>query len=63
MTWMMSAARPNDKPTSEVSNPGRQACSVILCHNRVDKPLVKDLADRIDLDFGVPHFLGSQDSR
>jgi hypothetical protein len=30
---------------------------VFLCHNSADKPLIKEIADRLELDFGVPHFL------
>jgi WD40 repeat protein len=30
-----------------------------LCHNSLDKPVVKEIADRLELEFGVPHFLDS----
>jgi TIR domain len=37
--------------------PGRPPCRVFLCHNSLDKAFVKEIADRMELDFGVPHFL------
>ncbi len=36
---------------------GRILCRVFLCHNSADKPFVKEIADRLELDFGVLHFL------
>jgi hypothetical protein len=36
--------------------PGRSRCQVFLCHNSLDKPVIKELADRLQLDFGVAHF-------
>lgn len=36
---------------------GRPVCRIFLSHNSADKPLVKEIADRLELDFGVPHFL------
>jgi WD40 repeat protein len=35
----------------------RQNVNVFLCHNSIDKPAVKQIADAIELDFGIPHFL------
>jgi WD40 repeat protein len=40
---------------------GRTLCRVFLCHNSADKPLVKEIADRLELDFGVLHFLDAFD--
>jgi WD40 repeat protein len=36
---------------------GRIPCRTFLCHNSADKPFVKEMADRLELDFGVLHFL------
>jgi WD40 repeat protein len=35
----------------------RTICRVFLCHNSADKPLIKEIADRLELDFGTLHFL------
>jgi hypothetical protein len=40
---------------------GRARCRVFLCHNSADKPLIKEIADRLELDFGVEHFLDAFD--
>lgn len=36
---------------------GRPLCKVFLSHNSKDKQLVKEIAERLELDFGVAHFL------
>jgi hypothetical protein len=41
----------------EFHPPRRTLCRVFLCHNSADKAAIKDIADRLELDFGVPHFL------
>src|SRR5262245_46046100 len=38
-------------------NASRTLCRVFLCHNSADKAVIKDIADRLELDFGVLHFL------
>jgi WD40 repeat protein len=40
---------------------GRTLCRVFLCHNSADKPSVKEIADRLELDFGILHFLDAFD--
>jgi WD40 repeat protein len=35
----------------------RRSINVFLCHNNRDKLAVKAIADAIELDFGIPHFL------
>ena len=35
----------------------RKLCRIFLCHNSNDKNVVKSLADALELDFGIPHFL------
>ena len=40
---------------------GRALCRVFLCHNSADKSLIKEIADRLELDFGVLHFLDAFD--
>jgi len=46
---------------AEFRSQGRALCRVFLCHNSADKPLIKEIADRLELDFGVLHFLDAFD--
>lgn len=45
------------RAAGSVGETGRTLCRVFLCHNTSDKPFVKETADRLELDFGVLHFL------
>lgn len=42
--------------SSHVAAP-KDAIDVFLCHNSKDKPLVRQVADGLELEFGIPHFL------
>ncbi len=35
----------------------RGPIDVFLCHNSLDKPLVRQVAEGLELEFGIPHFL------
>lgn len=51
------AASAQERALESGRRPGRPLCRIFLCHNSLDKPFIKDLADRLELDFGVAHFL------
>jgi WD40 repeat protein len=46
---------------AETEGRDRTLCRVFLCHNSADKPLIKEIADRLELDFGILHFLDAFD--
>src|ERR1700688_4672140 len=46
---------------AETGGRDRTLCRVFLCHNSADKPLIKEIADRLELDFGILHFLDAFD--
>lgn len=50
-----SEAAPSSAPASAAA--GRRPVDVFLCHNSRDKPLVRQVAEGLELEFGVPHFL------
>ena len=46
---------------AESGGQDRTICRVFLCHNSADKALIKEIADRLELDFGILHFLDAFD--
>ena len=37
--------------------PPREQTDIFLCHNSRDKPVVRQVAEGLELEFGLPHFL------
>ena len=35
----------------------RPQVEIFLCHNRFDREFVRDVAEGLELEFGIPHFL------
>lgn len=52
---MDDQAAPN--PPSSAAVPTAASTRFFLCHNSLDKPVVREVAEGLELEFGVPHFL------
>ncbi len=35
----------------------RPRCDIFLSHNRLDRDFVREVAEGLELEFGIPHFL------